>query len=102
MRRFLLSCLGVLLISSTALSAQRISADGGVQTFSVISEQYFSDVYYHFAPTLGTAAGLHQYDPQLEDYSEANIKRQVTARPASAPSIPARSMPRSPLTDRFS
>jgi uncharacterized protein (DUF885 family) len=79
MRRFLLSCLGVLLISSTALSAQRISADGGVQTFSVLSEQYFSDVYYRFAPTLGTAAGLHQYDSQLEDYSEANIKRQVAA-----------------------
>jgi uncharacterized protein (DUF885 family) len=69
----------VLLISSTALSAQRISADGAVQTFSALSDQYFSDVYYHFAPTTGTAAGLHQYDTQLEDYSEANIKRQIAA-----------------------
>ncbi len=79
MRRYLLLCLGVLLFSSTALSAQRISADGAVQTFSVLSDQYFSDVYYHFAPTAGTAAGLHQYDAQLEDYSEANIKRQIAA-----------------------
>ncbi|HEX4650221.1 MAG TPA: DUF885 domain-containing protein, partial [Granulicella sp.] len=69
----------MLLISSTALSAQRISADGAVQTFSALSDQYFSDVYYHFAPTTGTAAGLHQYDTQLEDYSEANIKRQIAA-----------------------
>jgi uncharacterized protein (DUF885 family) len=79
MRRSLLLCLGVLVFSSTALSAQRISADGAVQTFSVLSEQYFSDVYYHFAPTAGTAAGLHQFDPQLEDYSETNIKRQIAA-----------------------
>jgi uncharacterized protein (DUF885 family) len=79
MRRYLLLCLGVLLFSSTALSAQRISADGAIQTFSVLSNQYFSDVYYHFAPTAGTAAGLHQYDTQLEDYSEANIKRQIAA-----------------------
>jgi uncharacterized protein (DUF885 family) len=79
MRRYLLLCLGVLLLSSAALSAQRISADGAVQTFSVLSDQYFSDVYYHFAPTAGTGAGLHQYDTQLEDYSEANIKRQIAA-----------------------
>jgi uncharacterized protein (DUF885 family) len=64
---------------STATLAQRVPVDGALQTFSMLSEQYFSDVYYHFAPSTGTAAGLHQYDPQLEDYSEANIKRQIAA-----------------------
>ena len=71
--------LGALLTLSTALPAQRISADGGMQTFSMIAEQYFSEVYYHFSPTTGTGAGLHQYDAQLEDYSEANLHREIAA-----------------------
>ncbi|HWZ51770.1 MAG TPA: DUF885 domain-containing protein [Granulicella sp.] len=64
---------------STNLPAQRISADGATQTFSTLSDQYFADVYYHFAPTAATTAGLHQYDSQLEDYSEASIHRQIAA-----------------------
>ncbi len=79
MRNYLLLSIGALLLSSTAISAQRIPVDGAVQTFTMLSEQYFSDVYYHFSPTAGTGAGLHQYDPQLEDYSEANRKREIAA-----------------------
>jgi len=59
--------------------AQRPSADGGTQTFNTLADQYFSDVYFHFSPTNGTANGLHQYDTQLEDYSAANIQRQIAA-----------------------
>jgi len=59
--------------------AQHVSADGGVQTFNYLADQYFSDVYFHFSPTNGTANGLHQYDTQLEDYSAANIQRQIAA-----------------------
>jgi uncharacterized protein (DUF885 family) len=59
--------------------AQHISADGGAQTFNFLADQYFSDVYFHFGPTNGTSAGLHQYDSQLEDYSAANIQRQIAA-----------------------
>ena len=58
---------------------QHLSADGGVQTFTFVAEQYFSDVYFHFAPTTATSAGLHQYDTQLEDYSAANIQKQIAA-----------------------
>jgi len=60
-------------------SAQHLSADGAAQTFQFLADQYFSEVYFHFSPTLGTQAGLHQYDPQLEDYSAANIQRQIAA-----------------------
>ena len=60
-------------------SAQHISADGGVQTFEVISNKYFDDVYFHFSPSLGTQAGLHQYDTQLEDYSAATVRKQAFA-----------------------
>jgi uncharacterized protein (DUF885 family) len=60
-------------------SAQRLSADGSVQTFNFLADQYFTDVYFHFSPTSGTADGLHQYDAQLEDYSAANIQKEIAA-----------------------
>jgi uncharacterized protein (DUF885 family) len=62
-----------------AAQPQHLSADGAVQTFNFLADQYFSDVYFHFAPTAGTSAGLHQYDTQLEDYSAANIQKQIAA-----------------------
>jgi uncharacterized protein (DUF885 family) len=60
-------------------NAQRLSADGAPQTFHFVSDQYFSEVYFHFSPTAGTQAGLHQYDTQLEDYSAASIQKQIAA-----------------------
>jgi uncharacterized protein (DUF885 family) len=62
-----------------AVPAQHLSADGALQTFNFLADQYFSDVYFHFAPTAGTTAGLHQYDTQLEDYSAANIQKEIAA-----------------------
>jgi uncharacterized protein (DUF885 family) len=59
--------------------AQRPSADGATQTFTTLSAQFFSDVYFKFSPTSGTQAGLHQYDPQLEDYSTAATAAQIAA-----------------------
>jgi uncharacterized protein (DUF885 family) len=67
------------LMHVSAANAQRVSADGAPQTFEFLADQYFTDVYFHFSPTAGTSAGLHQYDTQLEDYSAANIQRQITA-----------------------
>lgn len=77
-RPLLTSLLGLVMLTPTA-PAQRLSADGATQTFGFVSDQYFSDVLFHFAPTYGTQAGLHQYDTQLEDYSAAGIQRQITA-----------------------
>src|SRR5580704_3110613 len=70
--------LGTFMFSPSA-PAQHLSADGALQTFNFLSDQYFSDVYFHYAPTAGTQAGLHQYDPQLEDYSAANIQKEIAA-----------------------
>jgi uncharacterized protein (DUF885 family) len=70
--------LGALMLTPSA-QTQRLSADGGIQTFNFVADQYFSDVYFHFAPTVATSAGLHQYDTQLEDYSAANIQKQIAA-----------------------
>jgi len=66
------------MLTSTA-PAQRLSADGAMQTFNFVSNQYFSDVLFHFAPTYGTQSGLHQYDMQLEDYSAAGVQKQIAA-----------------------
>jgi uncharacterized protein (DUF885 family) len=65
--------------TAQAANAQRVSADGAPQTFSYLAEQYFTDVYFHFSPTAGTSNGLHQYDTQLEDYSAANIQKEIAA-----------------------
>ncbi len=73
-----LPLLGALMLTPAAQS-QHLSADGGVQTFNFLADQFFSDVYFHFAPTAGTSAGLHQYDAQLEDYSAANIQKEIAA-----------------------
>ena len=42
-------------------------------------DRFFNDVYFKFNPTQGTAAGFHQYDTQLEDYSKAATERQIQA-----------------------
>jgi uncharacterized protein (DUF885 family) len=68
-----------MLITPQAELAQHPSADGAGQTFNTLSEQYFDQVYFKFAPTAGTSAGLHQYDTQLEDYSAAGVQRQIAA-----------------------
>ncbi|WP_263368046.1 DUF885 domain-containing protein [Edaphobacter bradus] len=74
--------LGAIMLASTSCApapAQSLSADGAAQSFSFLADRYFSDVYFHFSPTLGTQAGLHQYDSQLEDYSPATIQKQTAA-----------------------
>jgi len=72
---------GVLMAMNTTIpaQAQHVSADGAMQTFHVYTDQYFEEVYFHFAPTVGTAAGLHQYDSKLEDYSAAGLQREIAA-----------------------
>ena len=62
-------------MTATTVQAQRVAADGALQTFNFLADQYFDDVYFRFSPTSGTAAGLHQYDTQLEDYSAAIGRR---------------------------
>ena len=67
------------LAASPSIVAQHPSADGAGQTFHTLSEQYFDQIYFKFAPTAGTSAGLHQYDTQLEDYSAAGVQKEVAA-----------------------
>jgi uncharacterized protein (DUF885 family) len=49
------------------------------QQFAKVSDDYFDQVYFHYAPSGGTMVGLHQYDPQLEDFSRKNIDAEIVA-----------------------
>jgi len=44
--------------------------------FDKLVDEFF-DGYFRFHPTSGTAAGFHQYDTQLEDYSKAAIEQEI-------------------------
>jgi uncharacterized protein (DUF885 family) len=57
---------------SPSTSAQTPDAD-----LRQLADEYFKQVYFHYAPTNGTALGLHQYDTQLEDYSRAAVDRET-------------------------
>ncbi|HEV2577958.1 MAG TPA: DUF885 domain-containing protein [Acidobacteriaceae bacterium] len=78
MRHFTIASLALSLFAAP-MFAQHPSADGAGQTFNTLSEQYFEQVYFKYAPTAGTTAGLHQYDTQLEDYSAAGIQKEIAA-----------------------
>lgn len=55
-----------------------LALEGGTKAFSSLIEEYF-DYYFKTYPTFATAAGIHQYDTMLEDYSKSAIQRQISA-----------------------
>jgi uncharacterized protein (DUF885 family) len=63
---------------SSAMTARAADKDWKSQ-FEKVSDEYFDQVFFHFAPTQGTLVGYHQYDGQLEDYSRKNIDAEIAA-----------------------
>jgi uncharacterized protein (DUF885 family) len=53
-------------------------SDNNDKVFNSLADQYFDKYYFKFNPSAGTAAGFHQYDTQLEDYSKGSLDQQVT------------------------
>jgi len=49
------------------------------EKFAKVSDEYFDQVFFPYAPTNGTLVGYHQYDAQLEDYSRKNIDAEIAA-----------------------
>jgi uncharacterized protein (DUF885 family) len=45
--------------------------------FGHLVDRFFDQCYFRFSPTLGTSAGLHQYDRQLESYSRHSIEEEI-------------------------
>lgn len=53
------------------------SSNGSAADFAALADRYFDEYYFKFNPTQGTAAGFHQYDNQLENYSRVSINQQI-------------------------
>ena len=72
-----------LLLAGLSAQAQHKQAESSAanndKVFELLAEQYFDKVYFKFAPSQGTAAGFHQYDNLLEDYSRSSINSQIAA-----------------------
>ena len=47
------------------------------QAFTMQADEYFDQYYFPNNPTLATQTGIHQYDDKLEDYSHAQIDKQI-------------------------
>src|SRR5580692_3921897 len=70
--------LGIGVCMSYSLNAHA-AAEDWKQQFAKVSDEYFDQVYFHYAPTNGTLAGFHQYDGQLEDFSRKNTDAEIAA-----------------------
>ena len=58
--------------------------------FAQVSDEYFDQVYFPYAPTNGTLAGYHQYDARLENYSRKTIDAEIAALKSFEKRIEAR------------
>ena len=63
--------------SKKAETMQLARDPGGA--FAKLADRYFDELYFKYYPTAGTAAGFHQYDTRLEDYSRKAIDSQIGA-----------------------
>jgi uncharacterized protein (DUF885 family) len=69
----LASIIGFLL---SGVASQRADATA---RWNALGNDYIDQILFRFNPSQRTTAGLHQFDSQLEDYSRANIDKQVGA-----------------------
>jgi len=66
----------VVLFSAFAMAQNSSAAKSTAADYDKLVDAYF-DQYFTFHPTAGTAAGFHQYDSMLEDYSRKSIDAQI-------------------------
>jgi uncharacterized protein (DUF885 family) len=76
MKRILLSAMGACMMGTMAGHA---ASPDWKQQFAKVSEEYFEQVYFRYAPSTATVTGFHQYDGQLEDYSRKTIDAEIAA-----------------------
>ncbi len=67
------------LLAAALSSAHPATPASPSQNWDALADEYLDQVLFKFSPTSGTAAGLHEFDTQLEDYSRAGIDRQIAA-----------------------
>jgi len=74
---FLMLFLGVGAMAHETSPAANVDAKH-MQAWEKLGDE-FLDQLYKFHPTNATADGLHQHDPELEDYSQAGVDAEVAA-----------------------
>ena len=52
-------------------------AQGQERAWDTLVDRFFDQADFRFNPSAGTAAGFHQYDPKLEDFSRTSIQQQI-------------------------
>jgi uncharacterized protein (DUF885 family) len=68
------------LVAVTSCSRKIPAADaqnGAADALRKVADEYFDQVYFHYAPSTATTEGFHQYDAQLEDFSRAAVGRET-------------------------
>src|SRR5690242_20241638 len=65
----------ILLSACSQPSAVKTTMDS-TPAFNQLADQYFDEFFKH-NPSAATAAGFHERDAQLEDYSKEEIDRQI-------------------------
>jgi len=77
----LMAVLGVIAYPSSirARLAQNAGSSEKQAAWDKLADEYFDQIYFKFAPSAGTSAGLHQYDPLLEEYSRSGIDANIAA-----------------------
>jgi uncharacterized protein (DUF885 family) len=63
---------------STTIAAHA-AQEAWKQQLQQVSEEYFDQVYFRYAPSAATVTGFHQYDTQLEDYSRKTVDAEIAA-----------------------
>ncbi len=72
-------CLAILMILTTfVMRPSAAEAQPTPSDFDKLVDEYFA-VFFQYHPTQGTAAGFHQYDAKLEDYSKAALDAESAA-----------------------
>ena len=75
-RLFALVAIGACMLSVTSA---RAATENWKQKFAQLSDEYFDQVYFPYAPTAGTQVGYHQYDTKLENYSRKSVDAEIAA-----------------------
>ena len=78
----------IILIIATFASGQVTPFKPAASPATELVDQYFN-LYFQYHPSAGTAAGFHEYDTQLEDYSRAGLEREVKSLRAFEPKLAA-------------
>jgi uncharacterized protein (DUF885 family) len=69
---------GVAMMATAVTGQAQLEPEtGGSPAFNHAADDYFTQIYFKYAPTQGTLAGLHEYDSRLESYSRTTIDQQI-------------------------